>query len=457
MKLSVQYKLTLIFTGMIAIVLLSIMVIMYNISSGFRQNNFFKSLEDRARMIAISYHEPEFKNALDGLKEHHIHRIVEADDYIINMGNEERPHDLLLENKFWTDVQNKGTAWTIVDGKSYVAVSFFDKEEMSDIVVVSSSKDIQGDTYREKLKGTLVSAFLVALLFMTIISLMFSKWLVTPVMKMIQSVNNINAFNLGTRLDKDEFSDEISELKDTFNEMMERIDGAFKNQQKFIGDTTHSLRTPLTIIMGEVEIAQTQLDPNHKAYYSLFMIQQEAEKLNQIVNTLLSIARKDSDNTQQDWGIINVEFLISSICKTIQRMDNSNKLKINNQLSKPMNPPLVNGNEALLNLAISNIILNGIKYSGGKLIEINYGIVSNNIYLEIKDKGIGIPTEDFEKIFVPYYRSPNTKGFEGFGIGLPLTKDIIRMHSGSIQVSSKENVGSIFRVELPLANQESHT
>jgi signal transduction histidine kinase len=458
MKLTVQYRLTLLFTGVMALLLFSANIIMYNLSSGYREQNFFRSLEDRAKILFIAYQNEAFKETLNELKDQHIHRIYEAEDMFIEVDPEggfllpdsEPP----LTNDFVEEIMEKGSAWIKKDGKSYAGVRFSDQMTNQVLIVVSAAVDIKGNAYRKKLRASLAGAFLVAVLTMVITSLIFSRRLFNPVLRMIQSVNSINAFNLGTRLEKEGFVDEIAELKDTFNDMLGRIDEAFKTQQKFIGNTTHSLRTPLTIIMGEVELAMAKLDKTHELYESLETINQEAEKLNQIVNTLLELARSGTGKQKREWGMVRIDELIKSIYDAVMRMDNSYKLKISppSRNSKSIHQH-VTGNESLLNLALTNIVLNGIKYSDNNLVKIAYFFRGNKVYIKIIDKGIGIPKDDIPNIFLPYFRSKNTNSFDGFGIGLPLTMDIIRMHGGQISVLSKLNFGTVFTVELPLATQ----
>lgn len=456
MRLSSQYRLTLIFTGVMAVLLFSVNIIMYNLSSGFRKQNFLKSLEDRAAIIAVAHQNENFEEILQELSTKHVHRITEAEDFVVEMEEggqlDKTKINLPLSDEFFNQLFLNGSAGEIIKNKSFAGVKFKDKNTGQDFVIFSAAEDITGNTYRKKLRTSLAAAFVLAVLTMIITSIIFSRRLFDPVLRLIQSVNSINAFNLGTRLEKGDFTNEISELKDTFNEMLSRIDEAFKTQQKFIGNTTHSLRTPLTIIMGEVEIALGKLDKKHELYEPLESINQEAEKLNHIVNTLLEVARSGTGKQKREWGKVRIDELVKSIYESVIRMDRSFKVKIGSNSKAIKNQFfIVNGNESLLNLALTNIVLNGIKYSDQKKVKIKFGKKTNKIFIRIIDNGIGIPKDDIPNIFLPYYRAKNTYTYEGFGIGLPLTMDIINMHGGAIYVMSKPNFGSIFTVELPLA------
>ena len=119
----------------------------------------------------------------------------------------------------------------------------------------------------------------------------------------------------------------------------------------------------------------------------------------------------------------------------------------------PENPAKlkVKGNEQLLHLALSNIISNACKYSDYKVVHVSIGASDQNVFIIIKDQGIGIPQSDVQHIFEPFYRASNTSQFKGYGVGLPLSLNIIRLHRGSIGISSQEKIGTEIKILLPIS------
>lgn len=448
MRLSIKNKLPLVFTGLMAVLLLSVNLIMYSMSSGFRNQNFFRSMEDRARITAIAHKNQNFQGVLEEIKEHHIHRIDEAEDFILEIDEGRNPDEIALpeqlplEAGFFRKIFEEGSAWAFIDGKSYAGILFEGGNNGKDLLIITAAVDVTGNNYRKKLRFSLAIAFLVALITMGITSWVFSRQLFDPVVRIIQKINNINAFNLNTRLEREGSSEEISGLKDTVNEMLERIEAAFKAQQRFVGNTTHSLRTPLTIIVGEAEIAMSKLDTDHKAYFSLEMIIEETEKLKNIISNLFELAKSGTVKEKNDWKVIGVDELVRSIYQAVSKMDHSYKLEVDDHLPRDSALLYIHGNEHLLNLAISNAILNGFKYSGNKEVSIKVLRDGHNVVIKVVDKGIGIPKNEVDQIFIPYFRASNAQEYEGFGIGLPLAMDIIRMHSGNIQIRSEEGMGT---------------
>lgn len=458
MKLSTQYTLTLIFTGLMAVILLSINIIMYNMSSSYRQNNFYRNLEDRAKTLAIAYQNQEFDEKVRELNKYDIHRIYDAEDRVIEL-NLEEPLTLPelnepTNNKFFSQIHSNGYAWLRRSEKSFAGVMYHDKIHNREYIVISSSIDIKGNAYRQKLKLVLAVAFLVAIVSMAFTSVVYSRKLFNPILRMLNSVNRISGVNLKNK--KSEINDigEVEDLKDTLNDVLVQIESAFSEQQKFIGNTTHSLRTPLTIISGETEIAMAITDPKHKAYFSLEIIAQETEKLNLMVSTLLEMAKLKPAKERGHRQYVRIDKLIHSVTSHIARMDSNYILKVDfHKDVKTSGILTIKGNETLLNLALGNVVFNAFKYSDHKKVKIKCSIKDNEVQIRVIDRGIGIPESDIDKVFVSYFRASNTDERDGFGIGLPLAMDIIRLHSGEIHVDSKPGLGTVFTIALPLAQE----
>lgn len=134
-----------------------------------------------------------------------------------------------------------------------------------------------------------------------------------------------------------------------------------------------------------------------------------------------------------------------------ERINQKNKIHLDMSLL-PENSDMikVNGNEQLLHLAFSNIINNGCKYSDHQPVNVALGASNNSVFVVIKDVGIGIPESELKFIYDPFFRASNTKNYEGYGIGLPLTRNIIRMHRGEIDVKSIQNQGTTVQINIPM-------
>ncbi|MFT2008531.1 HAMP domain-containing sensor histidine kinase [Pontibacter sp. 13R65] len=437
-----------------ALILLGINLVMYSMSSGYRQHNFFLSLENSSTIVASAVLQKEKADDYYAVKNSIFQHLVDEEEYILRIGQDKNnidfPASLPLHESFYLEAINHGRARYYNNGVHYVGLFKKHVAGEDDILVISSARDVEGDAYRKRLKTTLALAFLAAVVVMTITTIFFSKRLFGPMVKIMKKVNSINAFNLNDRLEKEHSLDEISELQDTLNEMLQRIETAFQSQQDYVSNISHSLRTPLTIIAGEAEIALSQLQQGHKAAYSLQMIMQETEKLKHIINILLELARSEQNMQANGWSVLRMDELLESVKEVIYKMDSSYKLKLDYS-NFPENDAMlyINCNVHLLTLAICNIILNGFKYSDNQDVKLKLIAAGNEIKLLVTDSGIGIDPSEQDKIFDPYYRGSNTSNYEGFGVGLPLAMKIIKMHKGAILVNSIVGQGTTMEVVLP--------
>jgi len=279
----------------------------------------------------------------------------------------------------------------------------------------------------------------------------FSHYTFIPVRKLTERVKSITSSNLHLRLEP-RGKDEIAELSHTFNDMLNRLETAFETQNNFVSNASHELRTPLTIITGEIEIAQKNREQGISNPDLLNTLQIETHKLTQILNSLLLLAQSGYDGKKQNWQNIRVDELVWQVITSLKKIHPESNIEFDladlPQNQEDLNTP---GNSNLLNLAVSNIINNACKYSQNKLVTVGLSVQNKNIVLSITDKGIGIPEDDLQHIFEPFFRASNTSDYSGHGVGLPLALNIIRLHKGSIGIRSEMNEGTQMQIFLPKA------
>lgn len=246
-------------------------------------------------------------------------------------------------------------------------------------------------------------------------------------------------------------NDEVNELAITFNQMLSRIETAFEIQNNFVSNASHELRTPLTTIIGGADLALSKERSKEEYKETIAVILEEAEKLDNKTRALLSLAQTGFNGKTQNEEILRIDQLVWDTKEIVEKLDKRHTITINFSLL-PENPKKLKvlGNYQLLQLALSNIITNSSKYSDYQEVVVSVGSSEKYVYILINDSGIGIPTEELKYIYDPFFRASNTKNYEGFGIGLPLTKNIIELHKGEILVKSDVNQGTIVRINLPI-------
>ena len=296
--------------------------------------------------------------------------------------------------------------------------------------------------------------FWIALLISTVIIVSLSYWLskrmTLPIKRVTRDVAMVGSDNLHLRLEYDYHDDEMSELVAAFNDMLNRLETSFETQSNFISNASHELNTPLTSIIGEADVALSRERSKEEYVEALRNILMEAEKLNKKTKALLFLAQTAFNGKALVFKPLRIDQLLFDVHQTINRIHPDNKVHIDLSLL-PDNPEKlsVNGNEQLLHLALSNIILNAYKYSNNQRVIVSLGISDSQVILFVKDTGIGIPKNELKYIYDPFFRASNTTNYEGYGIGLPLTRNIIRIHRGTMDVDSTLNEGTIIEIRLP--------
>lgn len=119
------------------------------------------------------------------------------------------------------------------------------------------------------------------------------------------------------------------------------------------------------------------------------------------------------------------------------------------QLPSDENEITTHGSYSLLRIAVGNIVMNACKYSGNRKVSVKMEVEDGFIHVTVADSGIGIPSAELKHIYDPFFRASNTGNYEGYGIGLPLANNIIRIHKGKLQVQSQEKIGTTVRISLP--------
>ncbi|MEC5172773.1 HAMP domain-containing sensor histidine kinase [Chryseobacterium nepalense] len=356
--------------------------------------------------------------------------------------------EIHIPSSFFKNIVRKGEA-NYNDKEFYYIGQTFRHDDKS-YIAIASAKNHYVVYYLGFLKRTLITCIVLSLFFSMIFSFYLSKTLFKPILKITGKVKEISSENLHLRLEPQPDNKELNELVETFNDMLNRIETSFETQNHLIGNVSHELRTPLTSIMGEADVALSISRTNAEYKETLGIILDEAEKLDKKINALLMIAQTGFDGKIQKMDKVRMDQLLWDVIETLRRIDVRNNIFLDISML-PDNPKKlkVQGNEQLLHLAVTNIIQNGCKYSNFQQVKVSLGATDNDVYIIVKDNGIGIPQKEMNKIYDPFFRASNTKNYEGYGIGLPLARNIVRMHHGELIVSSYENQGTTVQLRFP--------
>lgn len=455
--MKIQTQTAILFTVLAAAVILLLNIIIYYVATRDTANDFKKRLELRVIVASKIHFEKDTTSsaAYTELRQQYLEVLPNEREYLVKIDKQKDslliPAGLRLPPSFFKEVRKADTTvYYNRDGVYYAGI--LHSSGTDDYIVVKSAVNLYGLQALKNLRQILLIALVGKIILVFTISFFFSRKAFKPVRDIIARVKSIGVENLSMRLEEKKGKDEIAELSKTFNRMLDRLQTSFDIQNNFVSNASHELKTPLTAIIGEADIVLSKERTPEEYKQALEVILKEAEKLEALTTALLNLAQSGFNRNKEGQVLLRLDELLFDIKTTINRIDPGNRIKLLLQdMPLDENRLMVHGNPQLLKLAISNIILNACKYSNNQDVEVKLTCPGKQAVVSISDIGIGIPPDDIQHVFVPFFRASNTGSFKGYGVGLPLSMNIIRQHNGNIKVASEEGKGTHVTVWLPLA------
>ena len=347
-----------------------------------------------------------------------------------------------------------------------VTLPVLEKNHITKIVQVASSLEDVEDAL-----NTLLILLLITVPFALMVASLGGQFLANKALKPVDHITHmariITSRNLNQRIQPLKSKDEISRLVETFNEMISRLDQSFHKIEQFSTDASHELKTPLTILKGEVEVALRRERASQEYQEILKSNLEEINRMSQIVDDLLLLSKEDGGKLEPHRERINLTRMLQEVINQMSVLAQTKALRL--ETSTPREEIHILGDPLRIRELFLNLIENGIKYTEeGGLIRITLtkdglpgsGFSSNPrdgeetrfVKIAISDTGIGIATENQEKIFDRFFRVDKARSREegGSGLGLSICKWIVEAHHGEIKVESEIGKGSSFIVKLPL-------
>lgn len=290
-----------------------------------------------------------------------------------------------------------------------------------------------------------------------------------PVDQMTTTARRIEAEHLAERLKGAEVDDELGRLARTLNEMLARLEATFAQVRRFSADASHELKTPLTVLKGEIEVALRS--PRDPAEYQRVLVSglEEVESMALLVDDLLLLSRADAGALRWDLAPVELDRLVEEVAKEGEILGRGKQVPVK---ILELEPLVVQGDGQRLKQLLRNLVDNGVKYtpSGGQVtlalraarreappeanstFDIRHSKLPEWAEIEVRDTGIGITPEALPRIFERFYRVDPARSREtgGAGLGLCIAKTIAEAHGGRIEVQSTPGAGSAFTLVLPL-------
>lgn len=322
------------------------------------------------------------------------------------------------------------------------------KQALGVIICMVSIRDLtETDAYMEVQGRILYALFIfVALL----LSLLLAYLLPRPLKKLNRQLVRVSEGHLDEQIEL-EGGTEITDLKETFNRILRKIQLLESSRQEFVSNVSHELKTPITSMKVLADSLLMQEDVPAEMYREFMTdIADEIDRENKIINDLLTLVRLDKQASDLNIETVNINELLELLLKRIRPIAEKRNIEI---VFESMREVLAEIDEVKISLAFTNLIENAVKYNvDDGWVRVTLDADHKFFYVKVADSGVGIPEDCQDQVFERFYRVDKARSREtgGTGLGLAITRNAILMHKGAINLYSKPGEGTTFTVRIPL-------
>ncbi len=456
--MNLKQRFAFLFTGYVAIILFIACTTIYFLYAGYRQEDFYNRISLEGNEVYEVYQESKTADSLTGfnlLKEIRDRSIfnesILIEDSSGNRGlviPNNKPIELtsILKEKakklkryqYTDDTKTQHVLEFHIPTKTFIYVSGFDQlgfEKLKNLQII------------------LAIVFLGGLIFTGVLSFLFVKQAVKPIVQLSNQMQLINIKNLSKRISLKDTKDEINQIASSFNSMMDRLKAAFDAQKSFVQHASHELRTPLAVMLSQTEVALNK-DHSIEEYKNVFAsLKEDQQNMIELANSLLLLSQYETANIDTDWPYVRVdEILLDSISQS-QRSFRDIIIDFSFIKIPDHDADLqLKCNESLIKSVFTNLIKNGYQYSNDRKLIITISADELEIEVIFQNTGLQLSKEESSNMTLPFFRGQNADGKKGFGLGLSIIDRILALHNGSLDYYTATNELNVFKVKLPKLN-----
>lgn len=427
------------------IIILTISLVIYFSFYTAMEKKEMKGLENKTLLSAIYYLEQdelttsEHENIKSQLLKTISRKNIAIYNTIDQKVNGEMQQDTSISKEFLKLVRQEKEAAFQTDDYFYHGIFYTDNQ--GDFVVIAREPKVEFNDQMHSLLQILIFVSVLGLAIIFVVSQYLGYIAYQPITHFITQIKNRNEINFNEPIVLQYSYAEIKELTTTYNTFINQLAQTFHVQKNFIDYISHELRTPITALMGTLEVTK-QKGRTIEEYESV--LQQLKQYTTDLQETIDQMMLLSGAKTNFELSPVRIDEVIWEIVEN-QIIYHQADIKVdldvvNDQMLT------VNGNNQLLNLAIGNLISNAIKYSDNQQVQIQFTTSENRLILQIKDTGIGIDPNDLPNIRQNFFRGKNTTNYQGKGIGLSIADIILKIHHIELDILPNQPKGSIMRL-----------
>jgi heavy metal sensor kinase len=295
-------------------------------------------------------------------------------------------------------------------------------------------------------------AFPLALILAAMGGLILAWRALSPVEAITRTAERIDARELDQRIPERYLrDDEIGRLAAVLNSMFVRLEAGFEQTARFSADASHELNTPLAVMQGELEQAMQRDDLPAEDVGLLTSLLEEAQRLKTITRSLLLFSRSDAGNLPLEAAEFNLSESLNALIEDVRMLDSADGLRFEIEIEEALR---IHGDETLLRQAFYNLLHNAVRYNWPNgMVRLSLSLNGSQVACRISNTGPGISPRNIGRVFDRFFREDASRNRrnDGFGLGLPLAREIMRAHGGEITLEGSNDEETVFECRLPAA------
>lgn len=453
--MKIRTKLTIRYTGITTAIFLLSMLAIYFFSEHTRSETFFRDLKKEAITKAHLF----LNNRVDAKTMQSIYLnnrnfIDEVEVAVYSHQFDMLYHDasqidIIKEDRKMIDqiARKKSIEFYI---KDYQAIGMLYTLNSKEYIVTAAAYDGYGYANLKELKNILIAISFTGLSILIIVGFLLARSALAPVSAIVKEVESITASRIHRRLPVAVKKDELGELSTAFNRLLDRLEESFQNQKMFVSNVSHELRTPMAALMAELEVVLLKERTPQRYEAAISNALQDAARIIKLIEGLLNLAKADYAPEQIKMEETRLdELLLDARDMVLKANPQYNIELIFEQEAENDSVITVSGNTYLLTIAFVNLMENNCKFSDNHSSFTQISFWQDTSILRFSDNGTGMTEADKQHLFIPFYRGDNKDLAQGYGIGMTLTKKIIDLHKGILDVHSRQGEGTTFILKIP--------
>ncbi len=454
--MSLRKQQTIRFVVVVTGILFTAMISIYYFISYFLDENFYRRLSNRSETVinwlSQTIENQENMRLLERLLKSRKDLMPSEEILIYNLKNE---LVFIFNNNVFETIDTTRLEEVKLQQKSefmvddFKAVGMLYQTSAQSYVIIALARDEYAMVFLKQMRWMMLALILISLFVVSVIGWIYAKKTIEPIENISKELSQIFPKNTNLRLRKFDEENEISQLSETINQLLDRVEEGIQLQRMFIANVSHELQNPLTSISSQLEVSLLNERTTTNYKHTIQSVLEDTTDLIELVQNLLNLSRSDSDITHLLVEKVRIDDIIWEVHDMVASHNSHYKVHIH-FIALPEDPEhlCVVGSYSLLKIALFNLVENACKFSSDNQAFISLSASARQKKIYIKDNGIGLSKEEIEKIFQPFYRAEKTTDVKGYGIGLSLVDRIVKIHKGKIEVKSQLNKGTIFKITI---------